>query len=336
MSNQSNSKIDYASALGYRPCLPSAHNITLCGVKDQSNSLPTGRHKPEQRSSLHYSPLLFVLAAAVLWSTGGLFIKWTSISGLELSFGRSLLAAITVAIFTRHEGFGLNRVTALASVLYAALLLLFVLATKETTAANAIFLQYTAPVYLLILEPLFYKEKFRSRDLITVVVCVLGMSLFFVGKLRPQDVTGNLLALASGFCFACYFLLLRHTKSRAVNRASSVIYGNLLVVLIAAPAGLKVLPRLTTHDALSVLYLGVVQIGLAYTLFTVAMARGVRSLDAGIVGYVEPVLNPIWVFLVLGERPNFWALVGGSIIVIAVVGHMLMEARSGRRPAHLP
>ncbi|HZE62798.1 MAG TPA: EamA family transporter, partial [Pyrinomonadaceae bacterium] len=104
------------------------------------------------KSVRHASPLLFVLAAAVLWSTGGLFIKWVTLSGLELSFGRSLLAAITVAIFTRREGFGLNLVTALASVLYAALLLLFVLATKETTAANAIFLQYTAPVYLLIFE----------------------------------------------------------------------------------------------------------------------------------------------------------------------------------------
>jgi drug/metabolite transporter, DME family len=282
-------------------------------------------------SSAKFSPLLFVIAAAVLWSTGGLFIKWTSLSGLELSFGRSLLAAITVAIFTRHEGFGLNKVTALASVLYAALLLLFVLATKETTAANAIFLQYTAPVYLLILEPLLYKEKFRSRDLITVTLCVIGMSLFFVGKLRPQDVTGNLMALASGFCFACYFLLLRHSKSRAVNRASSVIYGNLLVVLIAAPVGLKALPRMSMHDALSVLYLGVVQIGLAYTLFTVAMARGVRSLDAGIIGYVEPVLNPIWVFLVLGEQPSGWALLGGSIIVVAVVCHTLIEAKRGHR-----
>lgn len=279
----------------------------------------------------NYSPLLFVIAAAVLWSTGGLFIKWTSLSGLELSFGRSLLAAITVAIFTRHEGFGLNRVTALASVLYAALLLLFVLATKETTAANAIFLQYTAPVYLLILEPLIYKEKFRKWDLIVVTVCVIGMSLFFVGKLRPQDVTGNLLALASGFCFACYFLLLRHSTSRSVNRASSVIYGNLLLVLIAAPAGLRALPQINMHDALSVLYLGVVQIGLAYTLFTVAMARGVRSLDAGIVGYVEPVLNPVWVYLVLGERPGSWALLGGAIIVIAVICHTLIEAKHGRR-----
>ena len=291
--------------------------------------------KKAARSSADVSPLLFVLAAAVLWSTGGLFIKWTSLSGLELSFGRSLLAAITVAIFTRHEGFGLNKVTALASVLYAALLLLFVLATKETTAANAIFLQYTAPVYLLILEPLIYREKFRKRDLIVVTVCVIGMSLFFVGKLRPQDVTGNLLALASGFCFACYFLLLRHSTSRSVNRASSVIYGNLLLVLVAAPAGLRAVPQMNVHDALSVLYLGVVQIGLAYTLFTVAMARGVRSLDAGIAGYVEPVLNPVWVYLVLGERPSSWALVGGAIIVIAVVCHTLMEAKQGRRMVSL-
>ena len=271
-----------------------------------------------------------MVAAAVLWSTGGLFIKWTSVSGLELSFGRSLLAAVTVAIFTRHEGFGLNRVTAIASVLYAALLVLFVLATKQTTAANAIFLQYTAPVYLLILEPLLYKEKFRRRDLIVVIACVAGMSLFFVGKLRPQDVTGNLLALASGFCFACYFLLLRHSTARAVNRASSVIYGNLLVVLVTAPLGIKALSGMALHDLLSIVYLGVVQIGVAYTLFTVAMARGVRSLDAGIVGYIEPVLNPIWVFLVLGERPTQWALVGGAIIVIAVVVHTLLEAKRGR------
>jgi len=276
------------------------------------------------------SALFFVLAAALLWSTGGLFIKWTTLSGLELSFGRSLFAAITVALFTRHEGFGLNRLTAVASVLYAALLLLFVLATKQTTAANAIFLQYTAPVYLLILEPLVYKEKFRSRDLITVLVCLAGMTLFFVGKLRPQDVTGNLLALASGLCFALYVLLLRHAKARTVNRASSVIYGSLLLVIFAAPAGLAAIPRLTRHDVLVVLYLGVVQIGLAYTLFTVAMARGVRSLDAGIIGYIEPVLNPIWVFLVLGEKPSGWALLGGVIIIVAVVSHMLLDTRDTR------
>ena len=276
-------------------------------------------------------PLAFVFAAALLWSTGGLFIKWTSLSGLELSFCRSFFAAITVAIVTKHEGFGINRVTAFASVLYAVLLILFVLATKETTAANAIFLQYTAPVYLLILEPLIYKEKFRSRDLVTVLVCIAGMALFFVGQLRPQDVTGNLLALASGLCFALYFLSLRHPKAREVNRASSVIYGNVLAVIITAPLGLAAISTLNMHDTLSVVYLGVVQLGIAYALFTVAMARGVRSLDAGIICYIEPVLNPVWVFLVLGEQPSRWALLGGAIIIVAVIVHMLLDARLKRR-----
>jgi len=282
------------------------------------------------RASSLSSPLLFVLAAAFLWSTGGLFIKWTSLSGLELSSYRSLFALITVAFVTRREGFGLNSLTAAAAILYAALVILFVMATKQTTAANAIFLQYSAPVYLLILEPLVYKEKFRARDLITVLVCIGGMALFFVGQLRPQDVTGNLMALTSGLFFAIYFLLLRHPRAREVNRASSVIYGNLLVVLVCAPWGVAALGSVGRHDLLSVMYLGVIQLGLSYVLFTVGMARGVRSLDAGIICYIEPVLNPVWVFLVLGERPSGWALIGGIIIITAVVIHMLIDARVKR------
>jgi drug/metabolite transporter (DMT)-like permease len=272
------------------------------------------------------APLLFVFAAAFLWSTGGLFIKWNTLTGLELSFCRSLFAMLTVAILTKHEGFGLNRISAVASILYAVLLVLFVLATKATTAANAIFLQYTAPVYVLIFEPLIYKEKFRLRDLVTVLVCLGGMGLFFVGQLRPQDIEGNVMALASGLCFAFYFLLLRHPQAREVNRASSVIYGNLVAVIALAWWGLPALLNLGGHDALSVTYLGVVQLGIAYALFTKGMARGVRSLDAGIICYIEPVLNPLWVFLVLGERPSRWAVLGGTIIVAAVIVHMLLDA----------
>lgn len=278
------------------------------------------------------SPLLLVLGAAILWSTGGLFIKATELSAFELSFGRSLLAAIIIVIFTRREGLGLNRISAITSILYAALLLLFVMATKLTTAANAIFLQYTAPVYVLLLEPLFYKEKFRARDFVTVAACLAGMSLFFVGKLRPQDVTGNLFALASGVCFACFFLLLRHSKARQVNRAASTIYGNLLVVLICAPAFFGAVNKgIGAMDFAAVAYLGIVQIGFAYLLFTSAMARGVRSLDAGIIGYIEPVLNPIWVFMFIGERPSGWAIVGGAIIIASVIAHMLSDARRKKK-----
>src|ERR1041384_1799859 len=282
------------------------------------------------------TPLLYVLVAALLWSTGGLFIKWTGIGGLALSFWRSFFAIFTVAFFTRREGFGINRLTAAASFLYAVLLILFVLATKTTTAANAIFLQYTAPVYLLILEPVIYKEKFRSRDLITVAVCLGGMALFFVGQLGPQDVAGNVMALASGLCFALYFLLLRHPRAREVNRASSVIYGNTLAVILTAPWGLATLTTITGHDIAGVAYLGIVQLGIAYTLFTYGMARGVRSLDAGIICYVEPVLNPVWVFLVLGEKPSQWALLGGAIIIVAVICHMILDARGKRKANAMP
>src|SRR5947199_4845462 len=274
------------------------------------------------------SPLLLVRGVAILWSSGGLFIKATNLSAIELSFGRSLLAAITIAIFTRREGFGINRISAITSILYAALLILFVVATKLTTAANAIFLQYTAPVYVLILEPLFYKEKFRGRDFVTVAACLAGMSLFFIGKLRPQDVSGNLFALASGVCFALFFLLLRHSKARQVNRAASAIYGNLIVVLICAPSFFTAARRgISTEDFGRMVYLGIVQIGFAYLLFTLAMARGLRSLDAGIIGYIEPVLNPIWVFLFIGEHPSRWAIVGGTIIIVSVIAHMLIESR---------
>src|SRR5947208_9559146 len=211
-----------------------------------------------EKWKISVSPLLLVLGAAILWSTGGLFIKATHLSAFELSFGRSLLGAVTIAILTRREGFGLNRVSALTSILYAALLILFVLATKLTTAANAIFLQYTAPVYVLLLEPLFYKEKFRMRNLATVGACVVGMSLFFVGKLRPEDVSGNLLALASGICFALFFLLMRHSKARDVNRASATIYGNLLAVLVCAPAFVGAIRRgISAVDFGCVAYLGI-------------------------------------------------------------------------------
>lgn len=276
-------------------------------------------------------PILFVLAAALLWSTGGLFIKATELGALELSFGRSLLAAVTVAVLTRREGFRLDLMTLVASVLYAALLVLFVVANKLTTAANAIFLQYTAPVYVLVLEPLIFKERFRAADLSVVAACVAGMSLFFVGQLRPDDVTGNLTALASGVCFALFLLLLRRQRGGDSNRASSVIYGNVIICLLTLPAFARAADTLTMKDVLIVSYLGVFQIGVAYTLFTLGIARGVRSLDAGVVGYVEPMLNPVWVFLFLGERPSKWAVLGGCIIIAAVLAHTVVLARASAR-----
>jgi drug/metabolite transporter (DMT)-like permease len=276
-------------------------------------------------------PILFVLAAALLWSTGGLFIKATELSAFELSFGRSALACVTVAYFTRREGFRPNAVTLVAAALYAVLLLLFVMATKQTKAANAIFLQYTAPVYVLVFEPLMYGEKFRRRDIAVVVCCMAGVALFFVGRLRPEEMTGNLLALVSGVCFAFFMLLLRHPGASRVNRAASVIYGNLLLAIVTAPAFVAGAHKVTFRDLLIIVFLGVFQIGLAYTLFTHGVRRGVRSLDASLVGFIEPLSNPVWVFLFIGERPSGWAVVGGLIILAAVAAHTIRKLSVERR-----
>lgn len=272
-------------------------------------------------------PILLVLAAALLWSTGGLFIKATELSAYELSFGRSLLAALTVGYFTRRDGFRVNSVTVVASVLYAGLLLLFVMATKMTTAANAIFLQYTAPVYVLIFEPLVFKEKYRRADFFVVAACAAGIALFFVGRLRPEEMQGNLLALLSGLCFAAFMLLIRLPRAGRVNRASSIIYGNLLLAAVCAPSFFAGIEKVTAPDLGVILFLGIVQIGFAYTLFTRGIERGVRSLDAGLVGYVEPLSNPIWVFLFLGERPSAWAITGGAVIITAVAAHTIALAK---------
>jgi drug/metabolite transporter (DMT)-like permease len=277
-------------------------------------------------------PAAFVLLAVLLWSTGGLAIKYTTLDAFTVNLGRSLFAALTVAFFTFRKGLRLNLFTFWTSLLYAGTLSCFVYANKTTTAANAIFLQYTAPIYILILSPFILKEKFRISDLITVVICLAGMSLFFLepqnssNNLAPNIFVGNLAALASGVFFGLYFVFLRHPRSlENRNPALSVFYGNLLIVLFMLPLVLNNPPAPKINDIFAILYLGIFQIGISYLLFTVGIARGVRSLDASIIGFVEPLLNPIWVFLFLKEQPSVWAILGGIIIIGGVVFHTVKQ-----------
>ena len=274
-----------------------------------------------------------MLSAVLLWSTGGLFIKWTTLDAFTVNAGRSLFAALTVAAFTYHKGLKLGKFTVLTSFLYAGTLTCFVYANKQTTAANAIFLQYTAPIYILIFAPLILKEKFRAADLLTVVICLAGMSLFFLepqtsaGKLAPDVFTGNIAALTSGVFFGFYFVLLRHPRSLEIkNPAISVFYGNILIVLLMIPLIASNPPaNINSNDVFAILFLGILQIGLAYVLLTKGIAAGVRSLDASIIGFIEPLLNPVWVFIFLGERPSKWAIFGGLIIIVAVSFHSLKQ-----------
>lgn len=275
------------------------------------------------------SPVWYVVAGVSLWSIGGLFIKMTSVSGYEVNFGRCLFAAITIAVLTKFKSLKADKFTIFVSLFYVGALTFFALATKKTTAANAIFLQYTAPIYILIFSPFILKEKFRYSDLITIVVCLIGMVLFFVDSAPTTELssesqlTGNILALLSGISFGGYILLLRHPKAANQNPASSVFYGNLLCVFIMMPFLTPSFSVWTANDILAVVILGVFQIGLAYYLFTKGVTNGVRSLDASIIGFIEPLLNPVWVFIFVGEKPSKWAILGGFIILLAIFLHTI-------------
>lgn len=286
----------------------------------------------EDSSAASLSPIWLVVAAVLLWSTGGLFIKFTTLDAVAVNFGRALFAALTVAVFTFRKGLRLNWFTVVSSVLYAGTLSSFVYANKNTTAANAIFLQYTAPIYILVFAPLILKERFRARDLVTVALCLGGMSLFFLEPdpaniLAPDPFSGNIAGLVSGVCFGLYFVTLRHPRSLALNPALSVFYGNVIIVIAMAPMLILGPPSVSAIDLTAVAYLGIFQIGIAYVLFTNGLARGVRSLDASIIGFIEPLLNPVWVLLFLGERPTRWAVLGGGVILAGVVGHTLLTQR---------
>lgn len=281
-----------------------------------------------------FPPTIYVLLAVLLWSTGGLFIKLTSFDAFAVNLGRSLFAAIVVGLLTYKRGLRLDAFTLFTSFLYAGTLTAFVYATKNTTAANAIFLQYTAPIYILILSPFILGERFHFADLITVAVCLAGMSLFFVdapnaaNTLATNIFAGNVAALISGVFFGLYFIFLRHPRSLQKNPALSVFYGNIIVVLVMLPLITANPPGTVTFmDVASILYLGVFQIGIAYLLFTWGMAAGVRSMDASIIGFIEPLFNPIWVFLFVGERPSRWAIIGGVIIIGAVAFHTIAQQR---------
>jgi drug/metabolite transporter (DMT)-like permease len=214
---------------------------------------------------------------------------------------------------------------------YAGVLILFVSATKLTTAANAIFLQFSAPIYLVFLEPRVTGRALRGRDLVAVGLCLGAMALFFVGRLGLGSLAGNLLGVASGLCLALFSLTLKLQRERrpGVDPISAILLGNLLVALLCAPLALPNF-RPTLPQAGILLYLGVFQIGLAYLLFNAGM-RHLSATAAVVTGTLEAVLNPIWVFLGVGERPSAWALLGG-LLILGTIGWYTLFPRSQPAP----
>ncbi len=257
---------------------------------------------------------LLVAAAALLWSTGGIGIKWLAEPPLKIAFYRSATAAVALLAFFRPRVWRWTPAFLVGIVSYAATLTTFVLATRWTSAANAIFLQYCGVVWVLIAAPFVLKEPFQRRDAAAMAVALAGMLLFFVERLDSRGFAGEVAALASSVSFAVLVLALRRERGSAAEAV--VTYGNVFAALTLLPFVRHDL-ALAPESALVLGFLGVFQIGGAYALF-VAGLKYVTATKASLVGMLEPVSNPIWVFLFLGERPGVYSVLGGAIVLGAI------------------
>ena len=285
---------------------------------------------------------LGIFTAAILFSTGGAAIKACSLSSWAVAGFRSGIAAAVLYLLLPGARRGWTRRTLLIGLAYAATLILFVLANKSTTSANAIFLQSTAPLYLLLLGPLVLREPIRKIDLAVISAVATGAVLLLFGSeaatvvsaTAPDPGRGNLLAVVSGATWALTLTGFRWLGKRAGDNdsgAATVIAGNFIAFVVCLPLAIQGV-HASKVDIAVLLYLGIFQIALAYVLLTRSM-RAVPGLEAATLLLVEPVFNPIWTWIVHGERPGTLALIGGVLIVGAALGGTAWQAR---RPVREP
>jgi drug/metabolite transporter (DMT)-like permease len=283
----------------------------------------------ESRSRARWS----LFATAALFSTGGAAIKACAFSGAQVSGLRTIIAAMTfLALIPASRRMPSPREW-LVGCAYAGSLVFYTLGNKRTTAANAIFLQSTAPLYILLLGPWLLQERIRGKDLACLAAAAVGLALFFFGSGAPQATApdpfvGNLFALASGVCWALTLVGLRWLGARGEN-TSAVLAGNVVAFLVCLPvlvAGEPSLLAARLQDWLVVVWLGVFQVGLAYVLLTRAI-RHVPAFEASILLLLEPLLNPLWAWIVHGENPGGWALLGGAILLGATTAQSLWKTR---------
>jgi drug/metabolite transporter, DME family len=279
-----------------------------------------------------------IFAAAALFSTAGAAIKATALTSWQVAGLRAAFAGVTLLVLLPETRRHLTRSAALVGLAYAATVILFVQANKLTTTANAIYIQSTSPLYILLLGPWLLKEKIRRSDVVFLAAIAAGVALFFVGldapaETAPDPLRGNLCAVASGFACGVMMVGLRGlARKDRLASASAVLIGNAMAVLVCLPLALP-LGSVRAMDLGLVAYLGIFQIGVAYVFLTRAMTH-VPALETALLLFVEPVLAPVWAWLVHGEAPGAWSLVGGGVILGATSVRTILDLR-GRSHAAL-
>jgi drug/metabolite transporter (DMT)-like permease len=268
---------------------------------------------------------LLLLAAALLWSTAGAAIKSCGLDAWQIAGGRSAVAAAFLFLAVRDARIRPTLRVLLVAAVYSVTVVLFVVATKLTTAANAIFIQDTAPLWVLLVSPWLLREHPTRGELLAIPIYGAGLGLFFLDELAPGQLAGNLTALVSGVAFALAIVglrLLRH------DGPAALAWGNVVAAAVALPLWPRG-PAATGPDLAIVVYLGIFQLGLAYLAFSRGVT-GTPAIEASLLILIEPVLNPIWTFLATGERMGPWAVAGGAVVLLATAWRTLAPVLTPR------
>lgn len=267
--------------------------------------------------------IVMLVITAVLWSTSGVFVKALAWQPISILAARGLFTSIVFLLYMRRLPKNITHWTLLAAGGSLATQFLFVTSTKLTTAANSIFLQYTAPIYVVLLGYWLLREKTSRTDWMSMGIIFLGMILFFGDQLSPDGFYGNILAVLSGVTSAIMIVSFRAQKNSSPE--DSVLIASLVIAIFGFPSVLQ--ENWTVTSWLIVAYLGIFQIGLAFILFTMSI-KHIPALEANLIGTLEPILNPVWVFLFLGERMGRYALLGGLVVLVGVIVSAVGSAKT--------
>ncbi len=276
---------------------------------------------------LKSNPTIMMLACALLWSTGGLLLKSIEWNSLVTAGIRSLFCGLVMYAFMKKDGMSLeiNKQTLKAGFFYSITTVCYVISNSTTTAANAIVIQSANPIFIIMITALVYKQKINKRDLVVVASCIVGIALFFIDSISGGGMIGNIFALIS----AVFVALSYNASSKATTQAatmSGIMMGHFVTVLIGVPALVLDTPDFTTQSIVTVVMLGVFQLGLPYVIFS-KVIRLAPPLTCSLVGMVEPIANPLWVALAIGEIPGFISLLGGFIVIASVAMWSIANAR---------
>lgn len=258
--------------------------------------------------------IIFLLIAAILWSLGGVFIKLISWNAMTILGLRSLFTALIFLLIIKKPNFKFTINNLLIILCYSATMILFVISTKITTAANAILLQYTSPIYAAILGVWILKENIRKSDYLFMVLILFGMILFFIQSIEKGSLLGNIFAALSGVTYGAMHVFMRRGKEE--EQIQCVFWGNVFIAVISIPFMFNI-----THTFINwsgILILAVFQFSLPYFLYCIAI-KNVTALEAALIPMIEPILNPIWVLIVVGEKPGIYSIIGGIIVILAVM-----------------